>query len=136
MKLALDENLPPSLAHAIDALLVPEGGQAISIPERFGAGIADVEWIAALRQEGGWGVLTADRRLRTRPHERLALMQSGLVFFVLAKGWNQEPYWPKAAGVIRWLPSMIEAFRTVRPPALLAIPYQWTPKPLRSFKER
>lgn len=136
MKLALDENLPPALAHATNALLVPHGGQAISIPERFGTGIGDLEWIGALRQEDGWAVLTADRRLRTRPHERLALMQSGLVFFVLAQGWNQESFWPKAAGVIRWLPSMIEAFSTVRPPALLAIPYRWTPKPLKPIKVR
>jgi len=73
VKLALDENLPPALAHAINALLAPSGGQAISIPERCGRGVSDREWIEALQAEGGWAVLTFDRKLRTRPHERLAL---------------------------------------------------------------
>lgn len=136
MKLAVDENLPPALAHAIDALLAAEGGKAVSIPERFGPGVADLDWITTLRDERGWAVLTADRRLPTRPHERLALMQSGLLFFVLAPGWNQEPYWPKAAGVIRWLPSMLDAYRAVLPPALLDIPYRWRPAALRPQKGR
>jgi hypothetical protein len=49
-------NLPPSLAQAIHALLAAEHGEAISIRERFGAGVADRDWIAALHTEGGWAV--------------------------------------------------------------------------------
>jgi hypothetical protein len=78
VKLALDANLSLHIARAVHFLLAPEGGAAISIPERFGPGIADRDWIATLHREGGWAVLTQDRKLRTRPHERLALEQSGL----------------------------------------------------------
>jgi len=136
VKLALDANLSPHLARAIYALLAPEDGEAASIPERFGPGIADQDWIAALHAEAGWAVLTQDRKLRSRPHERRALEQSGLVVFILAHGWASELYWQKAAGVIRWLPSMLEAFRAARPPALFAVPHRWTPMPLRPFRER
>ncbi len=135
MKLALDENLPASLAHALHALLKPEGGEAMSIHERLGAGIGDRDWITVLNREGGWAVLTTDRKLRSRPHERLALEQSGLMVFILAQGWNQESYWPKAAGVIRWVPQMIDALARVKPPALLAIPHRWTLKPIYDFRK-
>ena len=132
MKLALDENLPPALARAIHALMQPDDGQpddgeATSIPERFGRGIA------ALHAEGGWSVLTTDRKLRTRPHERAALERSELLVFILAPGWNQEEYWRKAAGVIRWLPSMIDALPIHKPPALLSVPHRWTPAPIKRF---
>ena len=133
MKLALDENLPPALARAIHALMQPDDGEAISIPERFGRGIADTDWIAALHAEGGWSVLTTDRKLRTRPHERAALERSELLVFILAPGWNQEEYWRKAAGVIRWLPSMIDALPIHKPPALLSVPHRWTPAPIKRF---
>ncbi len=133
MKLAFDENLSPHLAHAIHALLTPEGGEAISIPERFGPGIADRDWIGALHAEGGWAVLTQDRKLRTRPQERIALEQSRLVVFILANGWASVAYWDKAAGVVRWLPAMLDAFRVASPPALLSIPHRWAPAPLRAF---
>jgi hypothetical protein len=34
-----------------------------------------------LDRDGGWAVLTAERRLKTRPHERLALHRSKIVLF-------------------------------------------------------
>jgi hypothetical protein len=136
VKLSLDENLPPALAQAAHALLRPQGGEAISIPERFGRSFADVDWISELHQEGGWAVLTTDRKLRTRPHERLALEQSGLLVFIMAPGWNQEGFWRKAAGVIRWLPGMIDAMERYPPPALLSVPHRWTPTPIRRFRDR
>jgi len=133
VKLALDENLPPSLARGIHALLEPEAGQAISIPDRFGRGFADLDWIAALHVEGGWAILTTDRKLRTRPHERLALERSGLVVFILAPGWNQEGYWRKAAGIIGWMPSIMDAMASYQPPALLSVPHRRKPAPIRRF---
>ena len=113
MKLALDANLSLHLAHAVHALLAPDSGLAISIPERFGPGVADRDWIAALHEEGGWAVL---------------------IVFILAHGWAPEPCWQKAAGIIRWLPPRLDAFRTAQPSALFTIPYRWTPAPLRRFK--
>ncbi len=135
MKLALDENLPPSVAQAVHALLHPENGLAISIPERFGRGFTDTGWMTALGEEDGWAVVTADRKLRTRPHEKRALLDAGLIVFVLAPGWNQEPYWPKAAGIIRWMPSMIAAVTAFKPPALLSIPHTFTPATIRPFRK-
>jgi hypothetical protein len=134
VKLALDENLPPALAHAINALLAPSGGQAISIPERCGRGVSDREWIEALQAEGGWAVLTFDRKLRTRPARTTRAGQSGLVVFILAHGWNQAGYWAMAAGVIRWLPHMMDAIAKHQPAVLLVVPYRWTPTPISPFK--
>jgi hypothetical protein len=131
LKLALDENLPPALAHAVNALLAPEGGQAISIPERYGRSAADREWITALHDEGGWTVLTADRRIRSRPHERLALEQSGLIVFLVAHGLHQESYWIKVAAIIRWIPAMMIAVTDYRPPVLFIIPHRWSAKQLQ-----
>ncbi len=133
MKLALDENLPPSLAHAVHALLHPEDGLAVSIPERFGRGFKDTDWMTVLGEEDGWAVVTADRKIRTRPLEKKALLDAGLIVFVLAPGWNQEPYWPKVTGIIRWIPSMITAVAAYKPPALLSIPHKFTPATIKPF---
>ncbi|MGH7121276.1 MAG: hypothetical protein ACREFP_20175 [Acetobacteraceae bacterium] len=135
MNLALDANLSQYLAHAIDALPAAEHGRAISIPERFGPGVEDQHWIEELHREGGWAVLTQDRMLRSRPHGRRALEQSGLVVFLLAAAWAKQQYWPKAAGIIRWLPCMLRAFGQASPPALFSVPYRWAAAPLRTFKE-
>lgn len=78
-------------------------------------------------------MLTLDRRLRTRPHERAALEQSGLLVFILAPGWAREAYWPKVTGIIRWLPRIIEAAEAFRPPGLLGVPYRGRPDRIRAF---
>ena len=45
--------------------------------------------MAELDREGGWAALTKDLRIQFRPHERLALDRSKIVFFFLtARGAN------------------------------------------------
>jgi hypothetical protein len=51
-------------------------------------------------------------------------------------GWNQEGYWRQSAGVIRWLPSMIDAMAQYSPPVLLSVPHRWSPAPIRRFQNR
>jgi hypothetical protein len=91
---------------------------------------------AASHDEGGWALLMQGRKLHTRPKERIALEQSGLVVFILANGWAPVPYWEKAAGIVRWLPAMLGAFGIVRPPFLLSVPHRRAPAPLRPFRQR
>jgi predicted nuclease of predicted toxin-antitoxin system len=61
LKLFLDNNLPPSLAKALDALIEPYNHQAIHLSEKFPRNTSDLEWIATLNREGGWVVLSHDQ---------------------------------------------------------------------------
>jgi predicted nuclease of predicted toxin-antitoxin system len=70
LKLLVDNNLSPSLAHSLQPLF-PEY-QIVALREKFTANIADVEWINALSFEGGWAALTAERRLAHVPSFRQA----------------------------------------------------------------
>ena len=59
-----------------------------------------------LDREGGWAVLTKDLRIRSRPHERLALDRSRIVFFFLAGVWRKYSVPETAARLIRLVPLM------------------------------
>jgi hypothetical protein len=61
--------------------------QIEALRDKFAANTSDVDSIKALDSEGGCAVLTAERRLKTRPHERLALDRSNIVFFFLTGAW-------------------------------------------------
>lgn len=64
MKCLLDNNLPPSLAKALDALSIHQFSdleQVIALREKFPPDTADIAWIQALGQEGDWFVLSADQ---------------------------------------------------------------------------
>lgn len=119
MKCLLDNNLPPSLAKALDALSIHQFSdleQVIALREKFPSDTADIAWIQALGQEGDWFVLSADKFRKNGDLERKALRQSKLIVFCLSKQWSDQPYWENpriccVGGRILW--SKLNAFRAV-----------------------
>jgi hypothetical protein len=104
LKLIVDNNLSPSLARSFQTLF--DEHQFLSLRDKFPANTKDVDWIGNLDAEGGWAVLTAERRLKTRPHERLALDRSKIVFFFLTGSWLKCSVPEMAWRLIRVVPLM------------------------------
>jgi hypothetical protein len=72
---------------ALPDALVAAGHGVVLHHERFAPGTDDVDWLTALHEHRGfWVVLTKDRKIRRRPLERLAIMNSGLRVFALTAG--------------------------------------------------
>ncbi len=85
MKVLVDENLSPALARALHELFEPEHA-VVHLRSRFGPGVTDREWIEALSAEGGWIVISGDRRITKNRAEYHAFRGSRLVGFFLSKG--------------------------------------------------
>lgn len=100
----MDNNLSPSLAQSLQPLF-PES-QIVALRGKFAVSITDVEWMNVLSAEGGWATITAERRLKTRPHERLALDRSRIVFFFLTGSWLKYSVPEIAWRLIRLIPLM------------------------------
>ena len=81
MKLLVDHNLSPAIPRSLQHLYPTHEFAALS--DKFPADTTDIDWMAELDREGGWAVLTKDLRIQFRPHERLALDRSKIVFFFL-----------------------------------------------------
>lgn len=81
----LDNNLPPRVARAINSIVEPED-TVIALRDKFPPGTADVDWIDALGREGGWVVVSGDRRISRNRAEREAWRASKLTGFFLSKG--------------------------------------------------
>lgn len=106
MKLFVDNNLPPSLAKALDALITPY--RAVHLRDKFQPHTADLEWIATLKQEGQWAILSQDQ-FRESTAERKALAESGLVVYWLSgKQWNKLPSLEKNLAVLEWTREILE----------------------------
>jgi hypothetical protein len=106
LKLLVDHNLPPRLARSLHALLDEDGHEIVALTAKFAKNVKDVDWIAARDKEGGWGVLTRDLHIRTRPSERRALDNSRVVYFYLDGAWKKMTIIDMAAGLIRVVPKM------------------------------
>lgn len=102
MKLFVDHNLSPAIARSLQYLFPEHTFTALS--DRFPVDISDTDWMAELDHEGGWAVLTKDIRIQYRPHERLALDRSKILFFFLDGAWRKYPVPETAARLIRLVP--------------------------------
>lgn len=84
MKVFLDNNLPPRLAKALAALF--DGIHVVvALREKFPQNVSDIDWISELSKEGGWTVLSSDRRILKNPSEKAALRASNLTAFFLTR---------------------------------------------------
>jgi hypothetical protein len=64
----------------------------ISVRDKFNKiGVTDLEWISALRQEGGWCVLSADVRISRNRTERDAFLSANLIGFLMAPAVRKKP---------------------------------------------
>jgi hypothetical protein len=104
LKLLVDNNLSYTIAHCLQSVF-PEH-RIVSLREKFAENTKDVDWISGLDNEVGWAVVTTERRLKTRPHERLALERSKIVFFFLTGAWLKYSVPETAWRLIRLVPLM------------------------------
>jgi len=104
LKLLVDNNLSFTIAHCLHPIF-PEH-TIVALRDKFAANTKDVDWIEALNAESGWAALTTERRLKTRPHERLALDRSKIVFFFLTGAWLKYSVPETAWRLIRLVPLM------------------------------
>jgi PIN like domain len=109
VKLLVDHNLSPAIPRSLQHLYPDH--QFVALSDRFRLDISDVDWIKDLDREGGWAVLTKDLRIQSRPHERLALDRSKIVYFFLAGAWRKCSVPETAARLIRLVPLMAKAGR-------------------------
>lgn len=121
MKFFFDNNLSPYLAKSIAALCAPHGHDAIHKTERFARNTDDVDWMTELAAEGDWVVISHDRFAKNSL-EKEALRSSGLITFILKKGWSDLPEWEKAWKLIRWWPRILNQCELVSNGAFLVPP--------------
>ncbi len=134
MKVLLDNNLSPYLARALNALLDPEGDRVAHLSDRFAPQTDDRTWIAALGDEGGWVVISADRRIYRNRLEREAWRRSRLVVFFLAPQWGKARHIEIAWRLLRWWPRIREQVAIVAAPAAFELPFRYGSGRLRVLR--
>lgn len=113
MRFFVDNNLPPAIAEALDALSRHEGSEVTHLRREFPGNTADIQWIEALGRDGGWVVVTGDRAIKKNPHERQALIDSGLTVLFLGKAWAHMTFWDKAQKLVRCWPAILSTTSSV-----------------------
>lgn len=109
----MDNNLPPALAGAIDALCRAEA-DVTHLQDGFPSDTSDEEWAGSLSQSGRrWTVVTSDK-FQKNHGERELVKASGMVWFFLLPGWNDQTYWVKSWKLIKAWPDIMRKARRAK----------------------
>lgn len=122
MKVLLDNNLSPFVADAINVLVEPNGHQVTALRRKFAEDTLDEKWIAALSDEGGWVVISRDRRITRNPAQRAAWRSSRLKGFFLAPAWDDLDTLRLAARLLLRWPNLVEADRLFAEGSAIQVP--------------
>lgn len=122
MKAQLDENLPPALARALNALVSVDGHEVVHVAD-YAKGAPDVTMFELAIADGVQVHITQDQHNR-RPVEREAITRLGLTVFVLAKGWNSMQHYEKAARLIEYWPAIFTAASLVAGGSIFRVPHR------------
>jgi hypothetical protein len=138
VRLVFDENMPRVLAEALRpiarALAEPGSIEVLHALDLASTGTPDVSLIEAVAAfPGKAALITTDKSMRTRAHERAAFQATGCIGIVLVGGWNQAPLIERAQLSLIWWETWATAVAAVAPGSLLKCPYSRRPKALAPF---
>jgi hypothetical protein len=85
LKVIFDHNISPKIARALGELFL-DFHEVVALKDKFPPNTPDVDWIHALNKEGGWVVISGDRRITRNKTEYNAFRSSSVVGFFLSKG--------------------------------------------------
>lgn len=87
----------------------------------FGNSTPDIEWMTKLAESGkSWKVLTAEADIIDTPHERAALINSGLTLFSFDEKWDEGGFAAQGWKLLKiW--GEIERYAAIQGPALYRV---------------
>lgn len=88
----------------------------------------DVPWIKRFAAAGGRVIISGDTEMRYVPHERLALIQAGMLVFFFDGKWSQWDFFRKCSLLIHHWPAIANRIKRGKAPAFWHVPLSWHEK--------
>ncbi len=141
MRVAFDENMPPAVARAIkilaeaNAIGASEQLEVLHAVDLVARGTPDVLLIQAVADvpRGKAALITTDKAMRTRQHERRAFSDTGCIGIVLVGEWNHASMWDRARMCLIWWTTWVEQIEQAAPGTLWCSKWAQKTRPLRAF---
>jgi hypothetical protein len=115
MRFFFDRCCPPKLVDVINAYEETHSVRHFRDDNRFKESTPDVEWIKTLSGDNPpWIVISMDAQILKKAHEKKALDQSGLKFFLLGTGWMKMPMHEKVWKLLKTWPNILQEAETSR----------------------
>ena len=85
----------------------------------------DVPWIKRFAAADGRVIISGNTKMKQQPHERLALVQEGMVTIFFESQWSEWPFFRKCALLLNWWPAIMRTAKTAKPGTFWHVPADW-----------
>lgn len=142
MKVAFDEHIPLAMVRAFQTFaserqlrhlssgLVIESARDYAPKDGdgdFQRG-SDVPWIRRFAKAGGRIIISGDTNMMREPHERLALIESGMIVFFFSSKWSGWKFFRKCSLLLHWWPDIASRAKRAKKGTFWRIPSNWNEK--------
>ena len=124
MKASRSVSVGTPLSSSVEAILpVQEVVFARDYARREDKG-GDQHWVRRFSSDSGSLIISGDKKMRSRPHERRALIDEGMVVFFFSPAWSVKNGYVKSAMLLNWWPKILEVAESAPRGSLWPIPFQ------------
>lgn len=115
MKIRADEHVSPKITRLVGELVKSPSVDLSSVYDSGHCGTKDHHWIRAFAKEGGFAILSADTDFFKKPHQVVAVDDTGLRVVHLPGKWANAPGHLQAAHILMWWQRIERKLAAARP---------------------
>jgi hypothetical protein len=142
LKVAFDENVPAAMVRVFQTFANERqlkkliGSIEVTSAANYAPKLGDADyrpkndepWIKRFAADGGKVIISGDTGMRYVPHERLALIQAGMLVFFFDGKWSEWGFFHKCSLLIHHWPAIATRVKRTKSAAFWQIPLSWSEK--------
>ena len=125
MRICADENVAPKLTDLIRQQLLSPGFTLDTVDDHAARGVDDEIWVRKFAKAGGDAIVGGDFALTKKPHEIVAINETGLRLIVLDERWPRQKKHVQISYLFYWWPHIEAALTTAGPGQCFKVPWGW-----------
>lgn len=125
MRLCADENVGPALSRLIRDTILSREHQLDTVDDYAARGVEDQVWVRRYASAGGEAIIGGDSAMTRKPHEIVAIVETGLRLVILDEKWPRERLHVQASYLFYWWPHIEAVLNTMRPGSAVKVPWGW-----------
>lgn len=125
MRICADENVARALSALIKEQLLSKANILDTIDDHQARGIDDQIWVRRFADAGGEAVIGGDSAMTKRPHEIVAINETGLRLVVLDEKWSRAPKNVQISYLFYWWPHIEAVLSTAPKGKCFKVPWGW-----------
>ncbi len=125
MKICADEHVSPEIVRVVREIALNPSWELSHVFDAGQGGADDVPWITQFARNGGKAILTADADFHKRPHQVMAVCNTGLIVVHLHPRWANSRRTMQTSHILFWWEAIEGTLKLAKPRQCWKVPFSF-----------